>query len=49
MYVADGLDTQALASLAEEGIYTARCENETILCTDPDAVLTDLYEGYTVG
>ena len=49
VYVAESLDGQALTDLAEKGIYTARCTDKSIECTDPGAVLTDLYEGYTVG
>ena len=44
IYVAETLDTAALTALAGEGVFSVWCEDETVLYTDPDALLSDFYE-----
>lgn len=44
VYVAESLGETALSALAEEGIYTLRCEDMSVLYTDPDITLSDFYD-----
>ncbi len=46
LFVAERPDTGGLEALAREGIFTVRCENGQVRCTDPDLPVT-AEEGYT--
>lgn len=48
LYAADVLDTKALQTLAEEGIYPLYCENNTVFAADPQMTVNILTEGYTL-
>lgn len=46
-YIADELSAEALDALAEQGIWSVWCQDETVLYNSGLLALSGLYEGYT--
>lgn len=44
IYIAEELDRQALSALARQGVHSIYCEGRTIRGSDPELVLTELYD-----
>ena len=48
LYTQTALDTDELQALAQEGLYTVWCDQNTVMHTEPDAKLVNLYTDETV-